>query len=110
MSLIFVVREKIMTTPRKEMKRDARREEKAERAARVNEVVIYFLRHIGLSTMLWVHTSSNYFLHRISRKSWLNGFVEEFIPYIIFRIRCSTTFLRKENMLVMRKKKWYVLQ
>lgn len=50
--LIFIAREKIMTTPRKEKKREARREEKAEMAADLNKVKIHFL-HILVSTMLW---------------------------------------------------------
>lgn len=33
-------REKIMTTPRKEKKREARREEKAEKAALLEKVII----------------------------------------------------------------------
>lgn len=39
-------REKIMTTPRKEKKREARREEKAEKAAVLDKVIILCLRYI----------------------------------------------------------------
>jgi hypothetical protein len=39
-ALIFVAREKIMTTPRKEIKRESRREKKAETAAELDKVRI----------------------------------------------------------------------
>jgi len=39
-ALIFVAREKIMTTPRKEIKRESRREKKAETAAELDKVKI----------------------------------------------------------------------
>ena len=35
------IREKIMTTPRKQIKREARREEKAEKAALLDQVITY---------------------------------------------------------------------
>lgn len=40
---LFVLfnREKIMTTPRKEIKRESRREEKAEKAAVLDKVITY---------------------------------------------------------------------
>lgn len=37
--VVFFTREKIMTTPRKEKKREARREEKAEKAAVLDKVL-----------------------------------------------------------------------
>lgn len=43
----FDLREKIMTVPRKEKKREARREEKAEKAAVLDKVFV--IQHFGMA-------------------------------------------------------------
>lgn len=49
MNISFVdLREKIMTVPRKVKKREARREEKAEKAAVLDKV--FFIQHFGIAS------------------------------------------------------------
>ena len=97
-ALIFVAREKIMTTPRKEIKRESRREKKAETAAELDKVKIPFF-DITVSTMLWIYiVLTGAAFNRVLRKSCLKDSMEDFmVTYIIFYQTISTKFLTKMN-------------
>lgn len=132
-------REKIMTTPRKEKKREARREEKAEKAAILDKVCMFlkcnflllfsffflfsFFGGVGFVNFdFWSGWGKNNLAHvltiyRVSKRNCLNGLSEMFmVTSIIFLSKNTTKFLiwkqcRLSVKMKMRSKIWkaYIL-